>query len=114
MAGGGRRHHDQLNQLPWAADGDGVRLAVRVTPRSKRSSFGGLVDIGDGRVALAVRLAAPPVDGAANDALIRFLAEHFGLPRSAVVLISGDKSRLKMIRLAGLSPEALAERLPGE
>lgn len=114
MAGGGRRHHDQLSQLPWTADGDGIRLAVRVTPRAKRSSLGGLVETGDGRVALQVKLAAPPVDGAANEALIRFLADHFALPRSAVSLLSGDKSRLKLVRLAGLSAEALADRLPRE
>jgi uncharacterized protein len=111
MAGGGRGHHDQLSQLPWTSDGDGVRVAVRVTPRAKRSAFAGLVDTGDGRVALAVKLAAPPVDGAANEALVAFLAEHFGLSRSSVSILSGEKARLKIVRFAGLSAEALSNRL---
>jgi uncharacterized protein (TIGR00251 family) len=100
-----------LSQSPYAPDGDALRLAVRVTPRARRSALNGIVDTGEGRVAVAVKLAAPPVDGAANEALVAFLAGTFGLPRASVRIVSGDKSRLKVVRLTGLSAEALAARL---
>lgn len=116
MARGRRGDHDQLtlaapSNLSIVENGDGVRLAVRVTPRARRSALGGLVDTGDGRVALAVKLAAPPVDGAANEALVAFLARTFNLPRSAVRIVSGDRSRLKTVRIAGISASAIAARI---
>ena len=111
MAGGRRRHHHQLTGLPYAPDGDGVRLYVRVTARAKRSGFAGILAGTDGRPALAVRLAAPPVEGAANDALIRLLAEAFGVGRSSLRIVSGEKSRLKIVRFSGLTPDAFAHRL---
>jgi len=109
-----RRHHHQLSgrgPLPFSADGDGVRLVLRVTPRANRSAFAGLTDIGEGRTALGVRLRAPPVDGAANLALVEFLAAALGVSKSALRLVSGEKSRLKTVAIAGLSPEDLAARL---
>lgn len=92
-------------------DGDGVRLAVRVTPRARRSAVAGIAEDADGRPALAVRLAAPPVDGAANKALIAFLATVAGVPKSAVTLESGETARRKIVRLAGISAETLSGRL---
>ena len=71
MAGGGRSHHHQLSGLPFfSADRGGVRLVLRVTPGAARSGIFGPVDIGDDRTALAVKVAAPPVEGAANEALL--------------------------------------------
>jgi len=93
---------------PISADADGTRLTVRVTPRAKRSAVAGLVDIGEGRAALAVRLKAPPVDGAANEALIAFLADELGVARSALRIVAGEKSRLKLVRCDCLGPEAMA------
>jgi uncharacterized protein (TIGR00251 family) len=95
---------------PWAVDGDAIRLAVRLTPRARRDEIAGVIGVGAGRLALAVRLAAPPVEGAANAALIALLARTLGLPRSAVAIVSGEKARLKIVRLQGASFEAL-ERL---
>jgi uncharacterized protein len=95
----------------WSRDGDAIRLAVRLTPRSRRDEIGGLVDTGDGRHALTVRIAAPPVDGAANTALINYLAAVLGLPRSGISLVSGEKSRLKMVRLEGCTEDALQRLL---
>jgi uncharacterized protein len=83
-----------------------VTFAVRVTARAGRTAIAGVH--GD---ALAVRLAAAPVDGAANDALVSFLAETFGLPRRAVTILSGHRSRDKRIGLAGLSESQVADRL---
>jgi len=75
---------------------EGVLLTVRVVPRSSRTK---LVLEGDG---LKLRLAAPPVEGAANAELVKFLAKLFGLPRSGVEMASGHKSRVKKILLRGL------------
>jgi hypothetical protein len=93
--------------IPYTIDGDVLRLAVRLTPRARKDEVGGVIDAGDGRRALSIRLAAPPVDGAANQALIAFLARILGIPKSAVSIASGEKSRLKIVSLAGATPEAL-------
>ena len=95
---------------PYTVTCDAVRLAVRLTPRARKDAVGGIVDTGDGRPALAIRLAAPPVEGAANAALIVFLARALGVQRSAVTIASGDKSRLKIVRLKGVGAAAV-ERL---
>jgi uncharacterized protein (TIGR00251 family) len=98
---------------PVAVVEDGVRLTVRVTPRAKRSAAAGLIDISEGRSALAVRLAAPPVEGAANRALIAFLAAELGVAASAVRIVSGDRSRVKVVAIAGITPDRLARLLAG-
>jgi uncharacterized protein (TIGR00251 family) len=80
---------------------DGVQLTVRVTPRSRRNEIGGIVDLGGGRCGLAIHLAAPPVDGAANELLCTLLAAQLGVGRRSLTLISGEKSRIKTLRVAG-------------
>ena len=95
---------------PYSIDGDAARLVVRLTPRARRDEIAGVVDTGEGRCALAIRLAAPPVEGAANLALVALLARELDLPQSAVEIASGVKARLKIVRLAGASAEGL-ERL---
>lgn len=90
---------------------DGITIAVRVTPRSSRDSLGP----GQAPDLLAARIAAPPVDGAANDALVRLVAKAFDVPRRAVTLTSGDTARIKRLHVAG-DPQALdaiARRLYG-
>jgi uncharacterized protein len=84
----------------------GVTLAVRVVPRAGRTEIAGARG-----GALAVRLAAAPVEGAANDALIDFLAETFSVARRAVTILSGHTSRDKRIALAGLSETQVTARL---
>jgi hypothetical protein len=74
-----------------------------VTPRATRDAF--LPGTADH---FAARLAAPPVEGAANAALIPLVAKAFGIPKRAVTLIAGDTARLKRLAIAG-DPEALAE-----
>ncbi|MDB5699250.1 MAG: hypothetical protein JWN69_2054, partial [Alphaproteobacteria bacterium] len=64
-----------MTGFPFTHDASGVRLAVRVTPRARKSEIKGVILIEDGRPALAVRLAAPPVEGAANKALIALIAD---------------------------------------
>jgi uncharacterized protein (TIGR00251 family) len=86
---------------PFTDAADGLRIAVRVTPRAKRSEIAGLGADAEGRGLLLVRLAAPPVEGAANKALLRFIAEAAGVPRSAVKIVSGEMSRTKMVAITG-------------
>jgi hypothetical protein len=87
------------------ADG-GVRLRVRVQPRASRSEIAGVH--GD---ELRIRLQAPPVDGAANEALARFLADALGTPRSAVEIVSGLASRSKTVVIRGVAEADAARRL---
>jgi uncharacterized protein (TIGR00251 family) len=74
-------------------------LQIRVIPRSPRTRVDGMR--GD---AVLIRLAAPPVDGAANDALVAFLAGALGVPRHAVRIVAGARSRDKRVAVDGLSP----------
>jgi uncharacterized protein (TIGR00251 family) len=92
--------------MPVCADDEGVRLRIRVTPRAKRTAVTGIVEA-DGRPALAIRLAAPPVDGAANKALLAFLAAALDLPRSRLRILSGETGRLKIVAIADISAEAV-------
>jgi len=81
-------------------------IAIRVTPRAGRTGLAGRR--GD---AWHVRLAAAPVDGAANDALIAFIADALGRPRRDVSLVSGERSRNKRVRISGVTPQDLERRL---
>ena len=85
-----------------------MRLAVRLTPKGGRDAAEGWAADGEGRPYLKVRVSAPPVDGAANAALIAFLAKTLKRPRASVRIVSGETARLKMIEIEDLSDEALA------
>ena len=74
---------------------DGTRLRVSVAPNAKRTGVDGLHD-----GALRIRLAAPPIDGRANDALVAWLAKELGCPRRDVTLLRGETSRRKDLVLA--------------
>jgi uncharacterized protein (TIGR00251 family) len=74
-----------------------VKLAVRLIPNARRSEFSGRRD-GE----LVLRLNAPAVEGKANKAAIEFLAKHFGIPRSRVTLVAGEKTRHKVFELVGV------------
>ena len=75
-----------------------VTIAVRIVPRSSRNQVVGV----DGE-ALKIRLTAPPVDGKANEALVKFLAEVFGVSLAQVEIMHGDKSKRKIVRVRGVS-----------
>ena len=75
---------------------DDVVLDLHVQPGAKRTEVAGTH--GD---RVKIRLAAPPVDGAANEELVRFLAETFGVPRRQVTIVSGASSRQKRVRVEG-------------
>ena len=80
-----------------ASDDDHI-LDIRVVPRSSRSEIVGRLD-----GALKVKLAAPPVDGAANAELVKLLAKAFGTARSNVEIIAGETSKHKRVRITGVS-----------
>lgn len=84
----------------------GLRIAVRVQPRASRNRITGT--IGD---ALKIQVTAPPVEGAANAALIAFLAEVLELPRGRIRVITGEHSRSKVVEIDTDDPSALKGRL---
>ncbi|MBI5303127.1 MAG: YggU family protein [Chloroflexi bacterium] len=83
-----------------------VTFAVKVIPRASKNQIVGIE--GD---AVKIRLNAPPVEGKANDALIAFLAEKLGVPRSNVEIIVGETSRRKVIRVRGATVQQVEEKL---
>jgi uncharacterized protein (TIGR00251 family) len=85
----------------------GSALAVRVIPRAGRNQIAELMD--DGRV--KIRLAAAPVDGEANQQLIRFLSEVLQVPRSAIEIVAGLTSRDKLVTVLSLDAETLQQRI---
>jgi uncharacterized protein (TIGR00251 family) len=81
-------------------------LEIRVIPRAGRSGFAGLRD-----GALLVKLAAAPVDGAANDELIALLAKALHVPKRDVTIVSGERARTKRVRIAGLDRDRILATL---
>jgi uncharacterized protein (TIGR00251 family) len=92
--------------LDLRTTGAGLTLRVRVSPRASKDALGGERD-----GALVVRLTAPPVEGAANESLARFLGKALGVAPSAVSVVSGASGRNKVVSVAGLDAAAARERL---
>ena len=84
----------------------GVLLRLHLQPRAKRTELAGVH--GDG---LKLRVAAPPVDGAANEAALAFIAGILGVPRRAVTLRSGNASRQKVVEVHGVTVEKAIRKL---
>lgn len=82
-------------------------LTLRVIPRAKKTEWGGRR--GD---ALVVRLQAPPVEGAANEALLKFLAKELGVRPSDLEIVSGERARDKVIRVGGMTDAEVSSKLP--
>jgi uncharacterized protein (TIGR00251 family) len=92
--------------LDLRTTGNGLTIRVRVQPRASKDALGG-----EREGALVVRLTAPPVEGAANEALARFLGRTLGIAPSAVRVVSGASGRNKVVSLAGLDAAAARKRL---
>lgn len=92
--------------LSRAADGS-VMLTLHIQPGAKKTEIVGLHG-----EALKIRLAAPPVDGKANAALIAYLARVCGVSRSDIVLVSGESARAKRVRISGAADAVLAALIP--
>lgn len=88
----------------YRRDGESLSLTLHVQPGAKRTEISGLH--GD---ALKIRLAAPPIEGRANEALLRFIADTFGVPMRQVELKQGGQSRHKVVMVAGskVAPESV-------
>jgi uncharacterized protein (TIGR00251 family) len=85
-----------------------VRFSVRVQPRASKTEIAGIH--GD---ALKVRLSAPPVDGAANDALVEFLARIFSVARRDVTILAGESSRSKIVEIHGVTEREVRDLAAG-
>jgi len=92
--------------LDLRTSGSFLTLRVRVQPRAAKDALGG-----EREGALVVRLRAPPVEGAANEALARFLGRTLGVAPSAVRVVSGASGRNKVVSVAGLDAATARERL---
>jgi hypothetical protein len=89
--------------VPFCAETrDGVLLTIRVIPRARKTQLAGLRD-----GALVVKVSTPPVEGAANETLLAFLADRLHLPRRAVRLVGGDRGRQKRVAIAGVTTAAV-------
>jgi len=84
----------------------GIRMDIRVMPRSPRTAIEGMRE---GR--LIVRVTAPPVDDAANDAVVAAIADFLDLPKRSVRIVSGATARNKTVEIAGLDAETLRRRI---
>jgi uncharacterized protein len=95
----------------WRPSATGIEIAVRVTPRASRDVLAAGTE-----EHFAARLAAPPVEGAANAALVPLVAKAFGVPKRDVTLIAGETARLKRLSITGDIPalEQIARSLYGE
>ena len=94
--------------LDYEVSGRAISFAVRVVPRASRSEVAG-----EHGGALRVRVAAPPVEGAANEELTRTLARALGVPARAVEIVSGHHSKLKRVRVGGVGAERLLALVAG-
>lgn len=93
-----------LGNIDFQERDGSVKFAVRVIPRSSKSEI-----VGEQNGALKVKLKSPPVDGAANEELIRFLAKLLGVGRSSIEIVHGKSSRIKLIRIDGVGRERMME-----
>jgi hypothetical protein len=92
--------------IPVRESAQGATFAVKVHPRARRNAVTGV--LGE---ALKLALTAPPVEGKANEACLQYLAEVLGVPRAALTLLSGETSRQKLVRVAGVPAEEVRRRL---
>lgn len=90
--------------IAYSVREDAVTIQVQVVPRASRSEV-----VGEYNGSLRIRLAAPPVDGAANEELIRVLAKAFKVPRGAVKLVSGHSSKIKQVSIEALPDKIVAQ-----
>ncbi|MBC8029989.1 MAG: YggU family protein [Pyrinomonadaceae bacterium] len=88
--------------IPYLEKDKTLIFKVRVVPRASRSEI-----VGEHDGALRLRIAAPPVDGAANEELVRTLAAAFSVSRDAIEIVAGHTSRLKTVRATGVEPASL-------
>lgn len=94
--------------LPIQPVAEGVRLRLKVTPKAKHASIGGLQPEADGGVALKVAVTAAPEDGKANAAVIAILAKEWGVAKTAFSVVAGATDRRKLVEIRGSTAELTA------
>jgi len=82
-------------------------LKCKVTPKAQKSEILGWLSDDQGVSRLRIKLAAPPVDGKANQELLKFLSKKLEVPRSRLKLVAGEKSRLKSVEIVGMEEDQL-------
>lgn len=95
------------NELRLRLRADGLEVALHIQPRARRSEVAGLFN-----GALKLKITAPPADGAANRAIVEFVAARLHIPRSRIRIVSGAKSREKVVRIEGITAEEFLASLP--
>src|SRR5437764_7889527 len=100
--------HYAKDMIPIHATAAGVSFSVKVQPRARKNAITGTVG-----EALKLALTAPPVEGRANQAVIEFFADIFQIPRSSITIASGESSRLKVLRVTGISTGQVHQCLAG-
>jgi uncharacterized protein YggU (UPF0235/DUF167 family) len=98
--------HSCIRMSPFLPTPHGATCQIRVTPRAGHTQIAG---VRNGQ--LIVKLAAAPVDGAANEALVAALSDAFAVPSHAIAITAGWRSRMKRVEFAGVTPATLAARL---
>ena len=84
-------------EIPFNRVNDGIIIEVRVLPRSSKREIVGVVDN-----VVKVKLTAPPVDGAANEQLVEVLSKHFNVKKSAIMILKGESSKRKTVKITGV------------
>ncbi len=85
----------------------GAALTVRVTPRASKTAFGGVLEDGTVRI----RVSAPPLEGKANSALVKFLSKVLGVNRSRVEIVAGEKGLDKILSIIDMNAEQVEEKI---
>ncbi len=96
----------RVEQKEGAEGAGAVRFTVYVQPWASRSEVAGVH-----RDAVKIRLAAPPVDGAANRELVTFLAKKLGVPKSAIRIVSGERGRRQILEVSGITVRSVREAM---
>jgi uncharacterized protein YggU (UPF0235/DUF167 family) len=99
-----------MSGLPWAVTPGGLSLSIRLTPKGGRDAIDGIERLADGRAVLKARVRSAPSEGAANDALIRLIAQALDIAPRQVTLTAGASARIKRLTIEGDGP-ALAVAL---
>ena len=93
---------------PFKPVADGVRVAVRLTPKASRNAIAGIAEAGQGDAVLKVMVTAVPEAGKANEALIKLLSKEWRVPKSSISLVAGATDRNKILHIAGDAGDLMA------
>lgn len=102
------RESKTMAARPWSTIAGGIVLAVRLTPKGGRDAIDGVELLADGRAVLKARVAAPPSEGEANEALCRLIAKAMHVPPRGITMVAGATARIKRLAITGDSPTLIA------